>query len=96
MGATGEKMNLMGKLFEQALKRKLAQWSREYDPILVSKLRTQIGQNKGDGDCFNGWKWTPDMTVKETFCSLDDYLNRLQAFLRERQARNTKGIKKCH
>jgi hypothetical protein len=96
MGATEGRMNLVEKLFEQAFKRKLAQLAREYDLDLVLRVRTHIARNKGGQECFSGWKWTPDMTVKETIGSLDDCLNGLPALLQKHQDQNTKGIKRCY
>jgi len=60
-------------LFDQALKRKLSQLARVYDPNCVFELWTQIAKNRKGRDYSGGWKWTPDMTIEETFSSLDDY-----------------------
>jgi hypothetical protein len=83
---------LVEKLFDQAFKRKLSQLARASDPNLWS----QIASNKVDREYFCRWKWRPDMTVKETLGSLDDYLNGLQGFLQNQQVRNAKGGKKCY
>jgi len=83
---------LLEKLFDQALKRKLSQMARTSGPNLCS----QIASNKVGREYFSHWKWRPDMTVKETLGSLDDYLNGLMGLLRNRQARNTKGGKNCY
>jgi hypothetical protein len=83
---------LLEKLFDQALKRKLSQLARTSDPNLCS----QIASNEVDREYFSRWKWRPDMTVKETLGSLDDYLNGLKGLLQNRQARNANGGKKCY
>ena len=84
MEVTQEKMLLVERLFDQALKMKISQLARKYDPNLVLELWIQIAK-KGDGkDYFNKWKWKPDMTLAQAFSSLDDYLNGLQELLPER------------
>ena len=85
MGGAEERMHLVEKLFDQALKRKLSQLARKYDPDLVFDLWTRIAKDKDGWDYFNGWKWKPDMTLEETFASLDDYLNGLHALLEKHE-----------
>lgn len=80
------------KIFEQAFKRKLSLLARTTDPNLWS----QIANKKVGQEYFRRWKWRPDMTVKETLGSLDDYLNGLKGLLQNQQARDTKGGQKCY
>lgn len=84
MEATQEKMLLVERLFDQALKMKISQLARKYDPNLVVELWIQIAKNGGGKDYFNKWKWKPDMTLAQAFSSLDDYLNGLQELLQKR------------
>ncbi len=67
------RMKLVETLFDQALKRKLSQWARGYAPTPVFKLWIQKLKKMGGREYFKGWKWTPDMTVRETIRSLEDY-----------------------
>jgi len=95
MGSAQNRMYLVEKLFEQGLKRKLSQLSREYDPKLVFEVWAQITKTNGGRDYFGGWKWMPDMTLEETLTSLDEYLNGLNAVLEKNPGYNTEGDKKC-
>jgi hypothetical protein len=87
-------VQLVEKIFDQALKEKISQLAREYDPNLVSQLWTQIARNGEEKDFFSRWQWKPDMTVAETMSSLDDHLDWLQELLQKRQTQNAGQIRK--
>ena len=86
-------IQLVEKLFDQALKMKLSKLARKIDPSLVFELWTQLAQNGKIKDYFREWKWTPEMTLAEAFGSMDDYLNGLQELLEKRQAKDTESEK---
>jgi hypothetical protein len=94
MGATKDRMQLVERIFEQALKERLSKLARKYDPNLVYQLWSQIAKNGEGRDYFSRWKWKADMTVAETMSSLDDHLNWLQQLLQKRQAQNAGQIRK--
>jgi hypothetical protein len=96
METTKPKMDLVEKLFAQVLKKKFWQLAREYDSAFVSKLWGQIAKENGGQGYFGGWKWKPDMTIKETLSSMDDYLKGLHSFLPKYKARQADGGKKCY
>jgi hypothetical protein len=94
MEAAKDRMQLVEKIFDQALKEKLSKLARTYDPDLVSQLWTQIAKNGEGKEYFSRWKRKPEMTVAETMSSLDDHLNWLQELLQKRQTQNVGQIRK--
>ena len=94
MESAEARMDLMESLFNQALKKKFSQLAKKNDPNHVFELWTQIAKKNGGRDYFSGWKWTSDMTIRETLDSLEKYLNRLHELFPENPIRNTRR-KKC-
>ena len=90
MEGASQNLQLVEKLFDLALKMKISQLARIYDPNLVFEPWARIATNGGRKAYFRRWKWKPDMTLTEAFSSLDNYLNRLQELLQKRQAKNIK------
>ena len=90
MGAPEARMDLVEKLFAQALKMKISQLARKYDPNLVFELWTQIVKIDGIKSCSRKWIWKSDLTVMEAVDCLDDYCSGLDASLRKRQAEESK------
>jgi hypothetical protein len=72
MEGTTQNLQLVEKVFDQALKMKISQLARKYDPNLVFELWAQIAANGGRKAYFRRWKWKPDMTLTEAFSSLDN------------------------
>jgi hypothetical protein len=90
MEGAAQNLQLVEKLFDQALKMKISQLARKYDPNFVFELWAQIATNGGRKAYFSKWKWKPDMTLTEAFSSLADYLSGLEELLQKRQAKNVK------
>jgi hypothetical protein len=90
MRSTEERMQLVENLFDQALKGKISQLARKYDPNLVFELWTQIVKTDGIKTHYRKWLWKPDLTIMEALDCLDDYGSGLEALLRKRQARENR------
>jgi hypothetical protein len=90
MEATKERMQLVENLFDQALKRKLSQLARNFNPNLVFDLWTQIVKTDGIKTCLRKWIGKPDLTITEALDCLDDYCFGLEALLRQRQGKENK------
>jgi hypothetical protein len=92
MEANKERMQLVEKLFDQALKMRISRMARKYDPALVFNLWVQIakiGEVKLD---FSRWRWEPDLTITAALDCLDNYCTELESLLRERQIKRRKQI----
>jgi len=59
------RLQLVDKLFEQALKMKISQLGKKYDPNLVFELWTQIVKIDGIKAYFRKWILKPDLTIME-------------------------------
>ena len=92
MEETAESLQLVEKLFDQALKMKISQLARKYDPNLVFDLWAQIAATGGSKAYYRKWNWKPDMTLLEALSSLDDHLNGLQELLPKLQGRKVKKL----
>jgi hypothetical protein len=92
MEETAESLQLVEKLFDQALKMKISQLARKYDPNLVFDLWAQIATKGGSKAYYRRWNWKPDMTLLEALRSLDDHLNGLQELLPKLQGRKVKKL----
>jgi len=90
MEAAEARMDLMESLFNQAIKKKLSQLAKKHDPDQVFELWAQIAKKNEGQDYFSGWRWTSDMTIRETLDSLEKYLNRLHELLPENPTRKTR------
>ena len=86
MEFTPERSRLVEKIFDAALKEKINELARKYDPVLVFKLWMRIAKNGCIKPYFCKWRWKPDMTINESLDCLDDYFNGLEDLLRKHQA----------
>jgi hypothetical protein len=89
-GGTAERLQLVDKLFEQALKMKISQLAKKYDSNLIFELWNQIVKLDGIKAHFRKWIWKPDLTIMEALDCLDEYGSGLEALLRKRQAKEKK------
>jgi hypothetical protein len=89
-GGTAERLQLVDKLLEQALKMKISHLAKKYDPNFFFELWPQIVKIDGIKAYFRKWIWKPDLTIMEAFDCLDEYDSRLEALLRKRQAKENK------
>ena len=72
------------KMFDAAMKEKMNQLARKYDPSLVFELWTRIAKNGCIKPYFCKWRWKPDMTISEAIDCLDDYWSGLENLLQMR------------
>ena len=82
-----ERIQLLEKLFDQAVRMKLSQLARKNDPDLIFKLWTQIVKIDEIKTYFRKWVWKPDLTITEALDCLDDYCSGLEVLLRKRQGK---------
>ena len=85
MDSKYQRFLLIEKIYETAVKMKLSQLARTYDPNLVFELWTQLAKNDGVMAHFSNWRWKSDMTITEALDCLDDFGLRLEALLRVRE-----------
>ena len=86
MEFTPERGRLVQKMFDAALKEKMNQLARKYDPGLVFELWTRMAKTGCIKPYFCKWRWKPNMTITEAIDCLDDYCNGLENLLQKRQA----------
>jgi hypothetical protein len=85
MESNSQRILLIEKIYDAALKFKLSQLAREYDPNLVFELWTQFARTDGVKTCFSKRGWNPDMTITEALDRLDDFGLALEDLLRKGQ-----------
>jgi hypothetical protein len=87
-GSTGE------KAIPSGVKKEPFAMVRNMTLTLLLNSGGKIAGENGGQDYFSRWKWTPDLTIKGTFSSMDGYLNGLHSFFRN-IAPGTSTEKKC-
>ena len=85
MEFTPERGRLVEKIFDAALKEKINQLARKYNPSLVLKLWRRLAKHGCVKPYFCKWRWKPDLTISEAIDCLDDYFTGLEALLRKHQ-----------
>ncbi len=83
MEFTPERSRLIEKMFAAALKEKMNQLARKYDPALVFELWTRMAKNGCIKPCFCKGRWEPNTTISEAIDCLDDYCNGLEELLQK-------------
>ena len=86
MKFTPERGRLVQKMFDAALKEKINQLARKYDPGLVFELWTRMAKTGCIKPYFCKGGWKLNMTITEAIDCLDDYCNGLENLLQKRQA----------
>ena len=90
-----ERDRMIKKMFDAALKEKMNQMARKYDPDLVLELWARIEKFDHLKSYFGKWRWKPDMTIMEAMECLDDYCVGLETQLQERETNEGNNRQGC-
>jgi hypothetical protein len=80
------------KMFEAALKEKLSELARKYDPGLILEIWTQILKGGGVKACVGKAEWNQKMTIEQALDCLDDYCSSIESLIKPHEG--GKGKKK--
>ncbi len=72
-------------MFEAALKEKLSQLARKYNPELVLEIWTRILKAGGVKACLGNGGYDQKMTIAQALDCLDDYCKSIESLIRPRQ-----------
>ena len=86
MELTIQRIRLIEKMFDAALKEKMNQLARKYDYGVVFELWRRMAKTGCIKPYFCKWRWKPSMTIGEAMGCLDDYFDGLEVLLEKRQA----------
>ena len=67
------KKNVIEKMFDAALKERLSQLARKYDPELLFEIWTRIVKAGGVMVCLGKGEWNQKMTIEQVLDCLDEY-----------------------
>ncbi len=76
---------LIDKMFEAALKEKLSELARKYDPGLVLEIWTRILKGGGVKACLGKGEWNEKMTSAQALDCLDNYCSSIESLIKPHQ-----------
>ncbi len=82
-----ERVRLISKMFDAALKEKFSQFYRKYDPQTVFETWLRIVKHEGVKIYFARWGWTRNTTIDQALNQMDDYLAFIESSLQGTELR---------
>jgi len=74
---------IIDKMFEAALKERLCQLARKYDPELLFEIWARIVRNGGVKACVGKGEWDQKMTIEQILDRLDEYCIQIESLIRK-------------
>ena len=74
---------VIAKMFEAALKERLSQLARKYDPELLFEIWTRIVEAGGVMVCLGNGEWNEKMTIEQALGCLDEYCIQIESLIRK-------------
>ena len=85
---------LIDKMFDAALKERLSQLARKYDPELLFEIWARVVKAGGGRACLGKPEWDQKMTIEQVLDCLDEYCTSIESLIRKPKGRGKAKRKK--